>query len=78
MTYELQQRITVNENICHGKPCISNTRIMVTNILSLFAGGYDIPKILTYYPELQEEDVRAAIEYSIESIQNEDVQLLQV
>ena len=78
MTHELQQRITIDENICHGKPCIKNTRIMVTNILSLIAGGYDIPKVLTYYPELTEDDIRAAIEYSIETIQNEDVQLLQM
>jgi uncharacterized protein (DUF433 family) len=44
----------------------------------LIAGGYDIPRVLRYYPELHEDDVRAAIEYTIETIQNEDVQLLQV
>jgi len=36
---------------------------MVSNIMSLVAGGYDIPKILAYYPELTQEDVRAALEY---------------
>lgn len=49
---------------------------MVTNILSLMAGGYDIPRILTYYPELTEEDVKAAIEYTLETIEGEEVHLL--
>ncbi len=50
---------------------------MVANILSLMAGGYDIPKILKYYPELTEEDVRAAMEYALETIDGEEVHLLQ-
>ena len=50
---------------------------MVTNILSLMAGGYDIPKILAYYPELTGEDVKAAIEYILETIEGEEVHLLQ-
>ncbi len=76
MSPSLQQRITIDKNICNGKPCIRGTRIMVTNILSLIAGGYDIPKVLNYYPELAEDDVRAALEYTIETVQGEDVQLL--
>lgn len=48
---------------------------MVTNILSLVGGGYDTSKILRYYPELKEEDIGAAVEYAIESIEGEDVQL---
>lgn len=35
-------RITINPSVCHGKPCIAGTRIMVTNILSQLAGGYSI------------------------------------
>lgn len=76
MTPELQYRITVDNNICHGKPCIKGTRIMVTNILSLIAGGYNFDKIREYYPELSEEDIKAAIEYSIETVQDEDIQML--
>ena len=49
---------------------------MVTNILSLVAGGYDVQKIIAYYPELTEDDVRAAIEYVIEIVQDEDIQLI--
>jgi len=77
MKQETRDRIVIDKNICHGKPCIKGTRIMVTNILSLVAGGYDIPKIVAYYPELNEEDVKAAIEYTMESIEGEEVYLLQ-
>ena len=50
---------------------------MVTNILSLIAGGYDTAKMLEYYPQLTGEDVKAAIEYAIETVQGEDVHLLE-
>jgi uncharacterized protein (DUF433 family) len=38
--------ITVDPSVCHGKPIIRGTRIMVSNILSLLAGGYTIAQIL--------------------------------
>ncbi|HEY4611776.1 MAG TPA: DUF433 domain-containing protein [Bacteroidota bacterium] len=77
MTQQRRERITIDKNICHGKPCIKGTRIMVTNILSLIAGGYDIQKVLAYYPDLTEEDVKAALEYTIETVEGEEVHLLQ-
>ena len=77
MRKEILDRIVIDKDICHGKPCIKGTRIMVTNILSLMAGGYDIPRILNYYPELIEEDVKVAMEYVLESIAGEEVRLLQ-
>lgn len=77
MRNEILDHIIIDKNVCHGKPCIKSTRIMVTNILSLMAGGYDIHKILNYYPELSEKDVKAAMEYVLESIEGEEVSLLQ-
>ena len=68
--------IEVDPKICHGKPVIKGTRIMVSNILSLFAGGYDIKKILEYYPELKEKEVKEAIEYAVSAIQEEEIRLL--
>ena len=50
---------------------------MVTNILSLMAGGYDIFRVLNYYPELSVEDDKAAMEYVLESIEGEEIRLLQ-
>ncbi len=60
-------RIVVEPEICHGKQVVRGTRIMVENILSLLAGVYTIAQILEYYPELHEEDVKAAIEYTRET-----------
>ena len=46
---------------------------MVSNVLSLLAGGYTIPQILDYYPELDEEDVKAAIAYAAGVVDEEVV-----
>jgi uncharacterized protein (DUF433 family) len=46
------ERIEVNPAICAGKPVIRGTRIMVRNILGMVAGGYNIERILTSYPNL--------------------------
>ena len=43
-------RIEINPAICSGKPVICGTRIMVSNILGMVAGGYAIDRILTAYP----------------------------
>jgi len=68
--------IEINPKICHGKPVIKGTRIMVTDILSLLAGGYDVKKVLEYYPELTEENVKEAIQYAISALQEEEIKLL--
>jgi Uncharacterized conserved protein len=48
---------------------------MVSNILSLLAGGYTIAQILDYYPELSEEAVKGALEYAIQVVGEEEVVL---
>jgi len=67
--------ITVNTSVCHGKPVIRGTRIMVSNILSLLAGGYTIAQILDYYPELSQEAIKASLEYAIQVVGEEVVVL---
>ena len=64
-------RIIVDPKICHGKPIVKGTRIMVVNILSLIAGGYNIEQVLDYYKELKKEDVLAAIKYAMNTVQEE-------
>ncbi|MBI4154924.1 DUF433 domain-containing protein [Candidatus Woesearchaeota archaeon] len=66
-----EEKIIVDPKICHGKPIIKGTRIMVVNILSLIAGGYNIEQVLNYYNELKKEDVLAAIKYAINTVQEE-------
>ncbi len=69
----MENRITVDPNICSGKPCIRGTRIMVKNILGMLAGSYTVEKILKSYPELVQEDISAALEYASQIIDEEKV-----
>ncbi len=69
----MNQWIVTDPNICGGKPTIKGTRIMVRNILGMMAGGYTVEKILSAYPELTEEMVRAALEYAAAVIDEEQV-----
>lgn len=62
----LLQRISIDPNVCFGKPCIRGTRIWVSLILDLLASGMNIQQILAEYPQLTEEDIRAAIAYRAE------------
>jgi len=56
----LLQRISVDPNVCFGKPCIRGTRIWVSLILDFLANGTTTQEILAEYPQLTEEDIRAA------------------
>jgi len=62
----LLQRISIDPNVCFGKPCIRGTRIWVSLILDFLANGMGIEEILAEYPQLKEEDVRASIAYGAE------------
>jgi uncharacterized protein (DUF433 family) len=63
---ELLQRITIDPNICFGKPCIRGHRIWVSLILDMLASGMDIDEILREYPQLETADIRACIAYGAE------------
>lgn len=63
---ELLQRISINPNICFGKPCIRGHRIWVSLILDFLASGATIREILEDYPQLEEADVLACIAYGAE------------
>ena len=58
------KRIVVDPEICSGKPTIKGTRIMVSNILGMFSGGYSINRVLEAYPQLSRLDVISALEYA--------------
>ncbi|MCB1200535.1 MAG: DUF433 domain-containing protein [Leptospiraceae bacterium] len=64
MNTELLKRITINQDILHGKPSIRNMRIGVDDILSYLAGGDTEDTLLQSFPFLEREDVRAALEYA--------------
>lgn len=62
-----KDRISVDPNVCHGKPCIKGTRVMVSVILDNLADGESPEQILQGYPSLEKEDIEAAIRYASES-----------
>jgi len=65
---ELLKRISINPKICHGKPCIKGTRIMVSIILDNLTAGVSREEILKSYPTLQPEDIDAALAYASEVV----------
>ncbi|MGA9383126.1 MAG: DUF433 domain-containing protein [Phormidium sp.] len=67
MTKEnLLHRISIDPNICFGKPCIRGHRIWVSLILDYLAGGMTIEEILEAYPDIERDDVLACIAYASE------------
>jgi uncharacterized protein (DUF433 family) len=60
----LLSRITMDPNICHGKPCIRGLRYPVEFLLELLSGDMTEPQILADYPDLEAADLRAAIAYA--------------
>lgn len=60
----LLSRITVDPSICHGKPTIRGSRLMVATILELLSSGMTYSELITDYPTLQEEDIRACLAYA--------------
>lgn len=63
---ELLQRISINPDVCFGKPCIRGHRIWVSLILDLLAAGTSIEEILDQYPGVTRADVLACIAYGSE------------
>lgn len=59
----LSDRITLDPEICHGKPVVRGTRVLVANVIGSLAAGQSIPEILEDYPSIQEQDVRACLEF---------------
>jgi uncharacterized protein (DUF433 family) len=61
-----RSHISIDPNVCHGKACISGTRIMVSVILDNLAAGESEQEILQNYPSLKANDIQAAIAYAAE------------
>ncbi|MBI2419195.1 MAG: DUF433 domain-containing protein [Ignavibacteriales bacterium] len=56
----MNTRITIDPAICHGKPVIKGTRILVSIILSALAAGETVDEVISEYPSLTNDDIRAA------------------
>lgn len=63
---QVLERISIDPQVCFGKPCIKGHRIWVSLILDLLVGGWSMSDVLDNYPGLEEADIYACIAYGTE------------
>ena len=69
-------RIAVDPDVHFGKPCVAGTRIPVRDVLELVQEGIPFDIITTdYYPDLDEADVKACVQYAIDTIDAEEIHI---
>lgn len=73
---KLLSRITLDPNICHGKPTIRSLRYPVESILEYLSGGDTIESILEEFPDLEREDILACLAYATASVKAKSVIVL--
>ena len=71
-TVDWRKRISINPKVCHGKPCIKGTRIMVSIVLDYLRAGETPEEIVRQYPTLTLPDVDAALGYAAWLAHEED------
>lgn len=70
----MEDKITIDPGIHFGKPCVRDTRIPVQNVLELVREGHSFAEIIgNYYPDLDEDDIRACVHYAIQVLMAEDI-----
>ncbi|MBD3393375.1 MAG: DUF433 domain-containing protein [Chitinivibrionales bacterium] len=62
----MNARIAIDPAVCHGKPVIRKTRVLVANILADLAAGQTHERIIENYPNVTEDDIKAALEFGSE------------
>lgn len=70
------RRITVNPEICTGKPCIRDLRFPVSRVLGLLAAGETKESVLKAYPYLEPEDIDEALQYAAYLAEEETIEIL--
>lgn len=64
----LSNRIAVDQDICGGRPRIKGTRVRVSDVLEMIAGGADRSLILCDFPYLSDEDISAALNFAARAV----------
>lgn len=67
---EVTERITIDPEVLAGKPVVNGTRLSVSFILNLLAGGWSEEQILDNYPRLHKEDIKACLAYAATTIED--------
>jgi uncharacterized protein (DUF433 family) len=60
----MENRITIDPALCHGKPCVRGLRYPVESVLEWLAGGMTPEEILADYEDLEREDIQAVLAYA--------------
>ena len=60
----MNERIEINAGVCHGKPVIKGTRVLVSQLLGALAGGDSIETVLSDYPSITADDIFAAFAFA--------------
>ena len=72
----LLSRITVDPDVCHGKPCVRGLRYPVETLLEYLAGGDSVESLLAEFPDLQREDILACHEFSRRMLASKSIHLV--
>ncbi|MCX7110905.1 MAG: DUF433 domain-containing protein [Proteobacteria bacterium] len=72
----LSERITINPEICHGKPCIRGLRYPVETILEWLSSGMNTDEILADYEDLEKEDIMAALDFAAHAVKVKRIEKL--
>ena len=75
MKGSLLNRITINPNVNHGKPTIRGLRYPVDSMLEYLAAGDSIEEMLTYFSDLERDDLLACIAYASASMKLKDIEV---
>jgi len=70
-----ESRIVADHRVMGGVPCVRGTRIPVATIVGLIAQGQSVQEILIDYPQLSDDDVRAALEFAAVAVSERQVPL---
>jgi uncharacterized protein (DUF433 family) len=70
---KLMERITIDPNICHGKPCVRGMRWPVEVILDMLGSGMSVEEILSDHDELEKEDILACLQYAKLSLSGQNI-----
>lgn len=68
----MNKQIEINANVCHGKPVIRGTRVLVSTLLGALGGGDSFDVILQDYSNITREDIQAALEFAGETTRFEE------
>ncbi|NPV02576.1 MAG: DUF433 domain-containing protein [Brevinematales bacterium] len=67
----MKQRVVIDPNICHGKPVIKGTRVLISNLIADLAPGLSVDEIIANYPNISREDIQAALSFAGELTRSE-------